>query len=316
MPTLELPTESEIRAARDGLEGVLQPTRPVPFRGAGGAGLWLKPEVHQVIGSFKIRGIYHAVASMRPEDRARGLATVSAGNTAQALAWCGRHFGVAARSLMPEHAPETKKAAVRALGGTPVLVPVDEVFRYLRERLWEEEPYAFVHPWIDRRVWVGHGSLGLELAEECADVESVYIPVGGGGLFTGVACALRALVPDVRIVAVEPEGCPSLHAALAAGRPVDVECDTSCDGVAVPYVTAELFPILSELADEAVLVSEAEVERAVRDLALENKLVAEPSGALACAAARCEPLERRGRSVALVTGGSIDPEKLARILEG
>ena len=314
MSGIERPSRGEIEAAAEGLRDVLVPTPLMPVNGADAESLWLKPEIHQVVGSFKIRGVFHAVASLPAEERARGISTVSAGNTAKALAWAGRHFGVPARSLMPEHAPTTKIDAVRSYGGTPVLVPVDEVFRYLREHLWEREPYAFIHPWIERDVMIGHGTLGAEIVAELGDVDSVYVPVGGGGLLGGVGSALRAWKPSVRIVAVEPEGCPSLHAALEAGAPVTVDCDTICDGVAVPYITEEMFPLLRELADDVVLVSEAEVRATIRRLVSANHIVAEGSGALALAAALRTPFEERGNTVCLVTGGSIDPEKLAAIL--
>ncbi len=312
------PRESEIRAARELLADVLAPTpmvrfRPSDTRGDGPA-IWLKPEIHQVVSSFKIRGVYHAVARMDEARRSAGLETVSAGNTAQALAWTGRAFGVEARAIMPDHAPQTKVDAVCALGGTPVLVPVAEVFRYLREHAWEGGPYAFVHPWTERDVWIGHATMGLEIVEELECVDTLFVPLGGGGLTAGVASALATLSPSTRIVAVEPEGCPSFHAARRAGRPVEVACDTMCDGVAVPYITAEMFPFLSELIDEVVLVSEADVRAAIRALALHNRIVAEGAGALALAAALRMPADERGVSVCPVTGGSIDADKLATIL--
>ncbi len=312
MATVVRPTKAQIEAAAERLRGVVLRTPLVPLPGA--ESLWIKPEIHQPSGSFKIRGVYHAVDRMDPERRKRGISTVSAGNTAKALAWCGRRFGVEARSLMPEHAPRSKIEAVRALGGTPVLRPVDEVFAYLREHRWESEPYAFVHPWIDPEVLVGHGTLGLEILAELPEVDTVYVPVGGGGLLGGVGSALKACKPGVRIVAVEPEGCPSLHAAVRAGHPVTVPCDTICDGVAVPYVTEEMFPLLSELADDFALVSERDVRAAIRKLALSAHVVAEGAGALAVAAALSVPASERGRSVCLVTGGSIDASRLAQIL--
>ncbi|MEM7311079.1 MAG: pyridoxal-phosphate dependent enzyme [Planctomycetota bacterium] len=307
------PAAAEVERAADVLRDVAVHTQLVALRGC--EDVWLKPEIHQPVGCFKIRGVYHAVHAMAPEARAHGISTVSAGNTAKALAWCGRRFGVEARSLMPDHAPKSKIEAVRALGGTPVLVPVDDVFAYLKEHRWEQEPYGFVHPWTSRDVLVGHATLALELARDLPDLDTVYVPVGGGGLLGGVGGGLRALLPDVRIVAVEPEGCPSLHAALQAGHPVDVDCDTICDGVAVPYMTDEMFPLLRDLADDSVLVSERAVADAIRHLALKNHIVAEGSGALAVAAALAEPPERRGRAVALVTGGSIDAPKLAALLD-
>ena len=317
---IERPTREEIEAARARIREVIVRTPLVPLERHGAEArraderLLLKPEILQPAGSFKIRGIYHAVARLSEAERRRGLSTVSAGNTAKALAWCGRRFGVAARSLMPESAPTTKVEAVRALGGTPVLVPTAEVFRFLKGHLWEGEPYAFVHPWTNRDVLTGHASLGLEILEDCPAVETVFVPVGGGGLFGGVASALKTWKPSVRVIAVEPAGCPHLAAALRAGRPVDVECKTMCDGVAVPYLTEEMFPLLRELASDVVQVSEDEVRAAIRLLASSNHLVAEGAGALATAAALKTPLAERGTSVALVTGGSIDAAKLAEIL--
>ncbi len=306
-------TRAEVEAAAAVVDGVVLHTPLVPF-GAADARILLKPEIHQPAGCFKIRGVLHAVARLDDAARGRGLSTVSAGNTAKALAWVGRHFGVPSRSLMPDSAPETKTRAVRALGGTPVLVPVDEVFRFLKEHGWEREPYAFIHPWIDRNVMIGHGTMALEIIADCPDVETVYIPVGGGGLIGGVGGALKALRPAVRVIAVEPAGCPSFHASRAAGRPVSVTCDTMCDGVAVPYITDEAFPLLQEIIDDTVLVTEDEVRAAIRALAMQAHVVAEGAGALALAAALKSPAAARGRTVCPVTGGSIDAAKLAAIL--
>jgi threonine dehydratase len=276
--------------------------------------LYLKLETFQPVGSFKIRGIFNAVAALSESEQRRGVSTVSAGNTAQALAWSARHFGVTARCLMPDSAPSAKINAVRSYGAEAVLVPVAEIFRYLREEGWKKEPYAFIHPWTNRDVMTGHASLGLEILEDLPDVETVLVPVGGGGLLAGVGAALRAAKPSVQILAVEPEGCAALHQSLEAGRPMEVDCRTICDGVAVPYMTEEMFPLLRELSSSGALVPEDDVKSAVKCLALWNKVVAEPSGALAVAAARVIPIARRGKTVALVTGGSIDSAMLARIL--
>lgn len=303
--------------ARERIRTVARQTPLVPLHELhGGDDVFLKLETFQPIGSFKLRGVFNAVASLPDEERRKGLSTVSAGNTAQALAFSGRHFGVESRSVMPDSAPRAKIEAMRAYGGVPVLVPVSEVFRYLKGRLWERESYAFIHPWTNSDVMTGHGTLGIEIVEQLPDVDTVFVPVGGGGLICGVGAALRALKPGIRIVGVEPAGCPSLHESLRAGRPVEVDCRTLCDGVAVPYITDEMFPLLEELVSGTRLVSENDVMKTLRNLAVYDKLVAEASGSLALAAALSMPVSERGRSVAIVTGGSIDARKLADVLSG
>jgi threonine dehydratase len=176
----------DLQSIRDAVERtakVIVVTPLVPLRpDSEGAHILLKPEIHQVVGSFKIRGVFNAVASMTDEERRRGISTFSAGNTAQAVAWSARYFGVPARSLMPDSAPQTKIDAVRAYGATPVLVPINELFDYIRSHGWESEPYSFVHPWTDQRVLTGHAGMAIELLDARPDIDTVFIPVGGGGL--------------------------------------------------------------------------------------------------------------------------------------
>ncbi len=315
MVQIQRPALQEIRAAAKRIKEVVVNPPLAPLHSfEDRSTILLKPEILQAVGSFKIRGVFHAVASMSQESRRRGLSTVSAGNTAKALAWSGQRFGVPARSLMPKDAPSAKIEAVRAYGGEPILVETQEVFRFLKEHLWEAEPYAFIHPWTNRDLMIGHGTMALEIIQDCPSVESVFIPVGGGGLIGGVGTALKALKPSVRVIAVEPEGCPSLKASLEAGRPTTVDCNTICDGVAVPYITAEMYRLLADLADEVILVPDDAVRAGVRRLATRNNMVAEPSGALAVAAALSVPAKERGIAVCIVTGGSIDPRKLVAIL--
>ena len=310
------PTVEEVKHAEQVLRSVCAPTPLVPWHSfADASGLMLKLEVHQPVTSFKVRGIYYAVAQMDETQRQRGLSTVSAGNTAQALAWVGSRFGVSVRSIMPDTAPQEKIEAVKSYGGTPVLVPREEGFRFVGGRLWEREPYAFVHPWIDRNVMIGHGTLGLEILRECPQLDTLFVPVGGGGLMAGVGTVVKALQPNVQVVAVEPSACAALHASLAAGRPLAVDCETICDGVAVPYMTEEVFHILSSVVDRVDLVSDDEVTSTVKRLLLRNKVLAEPSGALACTAAFRVPASNRGRAVCVVTGGSVDASKVVSIIE-
>jgi threonine dehydratase len=313
---IDRPSLNEFKAAVKSLESVIVRTPLIPYRGGDNdAKILLKPEILQAVNSFKVRGVFNAVASLSAEEKARGVSTVSAGNTAQALAWTARYFGISARSIMPETAPPPKIEAVKAYGGIPILVPMSEVFRFLQEDLWEQEPYSFIHPWTNRQVMIGHGSLGLEIMDDAPDVDTVFIPVGGGGLMGGVGSAIKAVNPSVRIYAVEPEGCPKLRSAVDHGQPITVECKTICDGVAVPYITDEMFPLLNELIDEVLLVSERSVRAGIRSILWRNKMLAEPAGALALAAALQMPPTHRGKSVCLVTGGSIGVELLMEILQ-
>ena len=313
---VDRPTLSEFRAAANRLESIIVHTPLITYHGGEDEPqILLKPEIFQAVNSFKLRGVFNAVASLSPEEKNRGLSTVSAGNTAQALAWSARHFGISARSIMPDTAPLPKIEAVKAYGGIPVLKPISEVFRFLQEHLWEQEPYSFIHPWTNRQVMIGHGSLGLEIMDDAPDIDAVFIPVGGGGLLGGVGSAIKAINSAVRIFAVEPEGCPALRSAVDHGQPMTVECKTICDGVAVPYITDELFPLLNELIDDVILVSERSVRLAIRSMLLGNKMLSEPSGALALAAAQKVAPSQRGKSVCLVTGGSISFDLMLEILQ-
>jgi threonine dehydratase len=306
------PSLEEIRAAAARLAGVAVRTPLVPLHSYDNTrDIYLKLENLQPIGSFKLRGIFNAVASRSPEQRAKGLSTTSSGNTAQALAWSGRYFGVSARSLMPDTAPEAKIRAIEAYGGTPVLVPGAEVFRYMIEHGWEDEPYTFIHPWTEM---AGAGTIGLEILEDLADVETIFIPMGGGGLSGGIGSAIKAVKPEIRIVLVEPEGCPTFYESRKAGHPVQVTGNTICDGVLVPIVIPEVFDVLSDVADDVVLVSDAAVIATMKRLALRNKIVAEPSGALSVAAALAMPSVERGKCACIVTGGSVDPAFFASVL--
>jgi len=313
---VDRPSLNEFKTAANSLEPIIVHTPLIPYRGGDHDNkILLKPEILQAVNSFKLRGVFNAVASLSAEEKARGVSTVSAGNTAQALAWSARYFATTAHCIMPETAPLPKIEAVKAYGGIPVLIPMPEVFRFLKEHLWEKETYSFIHPWTNRQVMIGHGSLGLEIMEDAPDVDTVFIPVGGGGLLGGVGSAIKAVNPSIRIYAVEPEGCPALHSSVDQGQPMTVECKTICDGVAVPYITDEMFPLLSELIDDVLLVPEQSVRSAIRSILWHNKILAEPSGALALAAALQMPARQRGKSVCLVTGGSIGIELMMEILQ-
>ncbi len=305
-----LPAMDEVSTARDRLRGIAIRTPLLQLHGS--ESIWIKPECLQPVGSFKMRGIYNAVAALTPDERASGVSTVSSGNTAQALAWSARRFGIPARAVMPLTTAENKIAATEAYGGTPDLMPSEQAFGYLRAGAYHDFPDTFIHPVANRNVIAGHGSIGLEIAEDMPDADAVYVPIGGGGLISGIANVLKVLRPSIRIIGVQPSGCTPVIAGLEAGEPVDVTVDTICDGVAVSFMFPEMYPLLRDLVDEIVTVSDDDVRRAIRHLALRNKIVAEGAGALAVAAAL--NAGSSGRAVAIVSGGSIDGDRLAQIL--
>lgn len=242
---------------------------------------------------------------------------MSAGNTAQAVAYAARLVGASARSRLPDTTPRAKIEAIKAYGMEPILMPGDELFDWMLSAGWEDETYTFLHPWVEPLMVAGSATVGLEIHEDLPDVNTVFVSVGGGGLICGVGSALKALNPDVRIVAVQPKACAPLQASLAAGAPVWVDAQpTLCDGLGVPLVTDEMWPLLRSVVDDTVTVSEDQVKDAIRRLALDNKLVVEGAGAASVAAAFAVPVSERGRSVCILSGGSIDGDKLASIVGG
>ncbi len=313
-PPVVAPTIDAVREAKERLKGVVNRTPLVPF-GPPGSRILLKSEVGQPTGSFKIRGVYNWAARLSPDEVGHGFSTFSAGNTALALAHAARAFGTTCRSILPDYAPENKVAALRERGVEILLVPFEQLVEYIFDTGWRDEPYAFLHPWTDPAMIAGHATIGLEIIEDLPDVETVFVPVGGGALACGVGCAIKKFNAGTRIVGVQTESYPSLAQSFRHGRPVWVEPKpTICDGVAVPFTTDQLYPLLRETVDGVSVVSEAQVRAAVRVLAMESRVVSEGAGALALAAAMDTPLDERGLSVCLVSGGNILRQQLDEIL--
>lgn len=305
-----VPTRDEIEAARVRLQGVALHTPLVRLHAK--QRIWLKPENLQPIGSFKMRGIANAVAALSPERRALGVRTVSSGNTAQAIAWSGRRFGVDAVAIMPDTTPTNKIRATEAWGGRVELTSHAEAFSHLRDGGYRNFQDSFIHPVANRDVLAGHGSLALELLDDLPQVDAVFVPIGGGGLICGIAIALRAMGSSARIIGVQPEGCTPVITGLAANATVDVPTNTICDGVKVGFMFPEMHPLLAEYVDEIVTVRDIDVLHMMRHLALRQKLVVEPAGALAVVAATQDT--RFHDPVAVITGGSVEPALLAALL--
>lgn len=305
----------EARARLDGLIVRTPLMRLVSHEGE--TGIHVKPEVLQPIGSFKVRGVGNWALNLTPDQASVGLSTTSAGNTAQAVGYMGRHLGVPSRSLVPATLHQAKRKAIEAYGTQLVEVSMTDLMIYMFEEGWRKEPYAYLNPWGEPLMIAGHGTIGLEINEDLPEVDSVFVPVGGGALISGVASTLKALQPEVKVYAVQAEVNPALAAAFAAGGPVWIEWQkTSVEGASTPLITHNMYPMLHDLVDEVVLVSEDEVRAAMRRLALADKLVTEGAGAASVAAALKIPRGERGNTVCVVSGGSVDPTVLTEVIGG
>ncbi len=297
----------QIRAAAERARPHVRRTPLHPLDG----GRWVKLELLQPTGSFKVRGFLAAALALPEERRARGLLTVSAGNAALACAYAARVMGVACRVVMFDTAPPPKVDGVRALGGTPVLKTRPELLAWMAGRGWESEPEAFIHPFADPVVQAGHGGAGLEILEDLPDLARVVVPVGGGGLVCGVASAVKQCRPAVEVVGVQSDGYPLWPRTFAEGAPPPLTPATIADGTSAPY-DARMHELLRVCVDRWITVPEPRLRAAVAELAATGKVVAEGAGALAFAALEQLPDERP--TVAIVSGGNIAPSLLAELL--
>ncbi len=280
------------------------------------AEIWLKLETLQPVNSFKIRGAANAIRQAARADVARGVVTASAGNMAQGVAHAARELGVPATIVVPENAPETKLAAVRRLGGRIVAVPYERWWQAIEESRFDEIDGLFVHPVDDERVMAGNGTIGLEILEDLPDPDVVLVPWGGGGLSVGVASAIKALRPQTRVEAVEPETGAAFAASLAAGSASRSDYRSSfVDGAGAPMVLPRMWERAHGLLDGSHVATLDETAAAIRLLAERTRVIAEGAGALAVAVAASGRVGT-GRIVCIVSGGNIDVGRLATILGG
>jgi threonine dehydratase len=308
---------ADIEAARERIRdaAIRTPLVRLPVDDAP-AEIWLKLENLQPIGSFKIRGAVNAIRLAAAEDVARGVVTASAGNMAQGVAWAARERGVPATIVVPEHAPQTKIDAIERLGGTVVKVPFERWWQAIVESRTDEADGLFVHPVQDEAVMAGNGTIGLELAEDLGEFDAVVVQWGGGGLFTGIASALRGVGHPARAYAVAPENGTAIVDSFTAGEPVAVDYRPSfVDGSGAGSVLAPMWEIGGPLLAGAEPVSLDDAAAAVRLLAERVRIVSEGAGALAAAAALAGRIPGR-RIVCIVSGGNIDAGRLATILSG
>jgi threonine dehydratase len=306
----------EIRAARERLAGrVLRtPLVRLDLPEQPGA-IYLKLENLQPIGSFKLRGALNAVLQTDPDDLRGGVVTASAGNMGQGVAWAARELGLPCTVVVPEHAPETKLAAIERLGGSVLKVPYERWWQAISESSFPEADGAFIHPVQDERVMAGNGTIGLEILEDLPDPDRVLVPFGGGGLSVGIASAVKAALPATSVYAVEPETGAPLTAAFESGEPRPVEYRVSfVDGSGAPALLPAMWSHIHGLLDGAFSVSLDDTAAAVRLLAGRARVVAEGAGALALAAALSHGWDEN--IVCVVSGGNIDASTLSHILAG
>lgn len=280
--------------------------------------LWLKAENLQKTGSFKPRGVLWKLAKLTDAQRERGLLTVSAGNTAQSLAWAAALEGIPCTVIVPEAAPRAKTDAATAYGATVIRHGANHVEAWaLADQLLAERGLTLVHPYDDPDVVAGHATIGLEILEDRPDVEYVLAPIGGGAISTGIALAIKAIRPEVCVIGVEPALATKMSQALAAGHPVEIAPSTSiADGLRAPHVGAVNFTLAQQYLDRVVQVSDPAIACAVGLVMQRAKLVVEPSGAAAIGALLegVAGVPAGAVTVAVLSGGNADRAKLAEIL--
>ena len=282
--------------------------------------LYLKTENQQPIGSFKLRGAYNKVASLTEKERSRGVITYSSGNHAQGVAYAARAMGVKAVIVMPGNAPAVKREATLALGAEIILVgPASSERQAKAEELAALHGYAIVPPYNDEMIIAGQGTMGLEILEDLPEVGTVIAPVGGGGMLSGIATAIKLSRPSVKVIGAEPELAADAQASLRSGKIVHSSAEdttrTLADGLRTQSIGALNFEHIRRYVDDIVTVSEAEIRNATRMLAADPKTLAEPSGAVAVAAFlfHLGELPRTTVNVAVISGGNIEAGMLAEL---
>lgn len=280
------------------------------------AEIFLKLENLQPMGSVKLRGVCNTMQLASSKQLDMGVWSASAGNQGQGVAWYARQLGLDCTIVVPDHAPDTKVAAIKRLGGRIIKVPAADWFQILRDHSYEGIEGLFIGGVTDTAAIAGMGTIGLEILEDLPDVDAVVIPYGGGSLSSGIASAIRPLKPDVKLYAAEVETAAPLAASLAAGEPVEVDYEASfADGIGAPFLFPGMWPLVSELLDSSLVVSLEDIAAAIRLLAERNRVIAEGAGAAPVAAALAGKAGG-GKVVCVVSGGNIDVEKLVKILEG
>ena len=319
---ISLVTLEDIRDAQARLRDVAvrTPLLSADFPQNDGHKLFLKPENLQPIGAFKLRGAYNKIASVPEKERVRGVISYSSGNHAQGVAYAARALGVKATIVMPSNAPAIKREATAALGAEIIMVgPGSDERKAKAEELAAKHGYIVVPPYNDKQIIAGQGTIGLEILEDLPDVEMVLAPVGGGGMISGVATAIKLTRPSVKVIGVEPEVAADAQASFRAGKIVELSADevtrTLADGLRTQSIGPINFEHIRRYVDDIITVTEDDIRETMSLLARNPKTVAEPSGSVAAAGFlfHRDQLPDTNVNVAVISGGNIEPEMLAHL---
>lgn len=312
-------TIDNIYRASNALKGVVRKTDIIYApKLKSDASIYLKTENLQITGSFKVRGSYYKISKLTEEEKARGVIACSAGNHAQGVALAAQKNGIKAVICLPDGAPISKVEATKSYGAEVCLVEgvYDDAYKRALE-MRDEFGYTFIHPFDDEDVIAGQGTIGLEIFDQLPDLDAVIVPIGGGGLISGVAFALKTLKPDIKVYGVQAAGAPSMKNSVADGEIEELESvRTIADGIAVKKPGANTFELCSKYVDEIVTVSDDEISAAILALMEQHKLVTEGAGAVSVAAAMFDKIDIKGKKVVcLLSGGNIDVTILSRVIK-
>lgn len=313
---------ADIHAARTRIAGVVHKTpiiKDEKLTASLGTRIYLKAENLQRAGSFKIRGAYNMISQLSEEERAKGVVTASAGNHAQGVALAAKLNGIKATIVLPEFAPLTKIVATKAMGAEVIMhgQTFDEAVDHSRE-LQKEHGFTYVHAFDDDRIIAGQGSIGLEIAESRSKVKTIVVPIGGGGIISGIAIAAKETIPGVRIIGVQAANVAPVRVSIEAGKPVEIDYKpTIADGIAIKRPAERTLAIIKEYVDELVEVTEEEISDAIFHLAQNAHLVVEGAGAAGVAAIMAGKFKiaEGERVCSVLCGGNIDGNVLARVIE-
>lgn len=311
MLTLEM-----IKEAQETIKGVARVTPLTPAKKLG-RNVYIKAENLQMTGAFKLRGAYNKISSLTPEERAKGVIACSAGNHAQGIAYSATKLGIKSIICMPAGAPLSKVEATRNYGAEVVLVPgVYDDAAAEANRLVEEKGYTFAHPFNDEYVMAGQGTIGLEILEQLPEVDQVVVPIGGGGIIAGIACAIKNIKPECKVIGVQAAGAASMYTSRREGHPVTLpSVSTIADGIAVKRPGDLTFELCEKYVDEIVTVKEDEIATAILALMEDQKTVAEGAGATSVAAVMFGKVDATDKkTVCVVSGGNIDVTTISRVI--